>query len=435
MKSTVGPYTLVAKLGEGGMAEVFKAIKPGPGGFEKPLALKRILPPYHDRSDMISMFQTEAKIHSQLSHPKLLNLIDFFQEENSFVLVMEYFRSKNLSQVMLDARRQRILIPWQASLFICSELLEALQYAHNKKDANGPLRIVHRDISPQNILISEEGWVKLSDFGIALANIERDKTATGLFKGKVKYLSPEQIEKHSADYRSDLFSTGIVLYEMICGCHPFYAKSDFEIMNQITAGEYKKPAVLAPQVPQVIHNCIDKALSLNPEDRFQSAKEMRDNLLTAQELDWNQSGHSLLMGWLENIYKPDQMHNETPISSTVILGEQTRISKKQSYKWIPIFSMIAILGMLGMIVWYARLHLPSNTSSHVTSVGRSILRFSGQEGSTVYLNGKIIGKLPMQPYTVDPGSYVVLLVSPKKQTTIKEITLQAGDHTTVNQDP
>lgn len=441
MNQQLGPYTLVAKLGEGGMAEVFKAIKTGPEGFEKPVALKRILPPFHDRADMINMFLWEAKLHAQLTHPKLIHLIDFFQHEKSFVLVMEYFQSKNLSQLVQQAHKKGIEIPWQAVVYVATEVLEALDYAHKKKNLQGPLNIVHRDVSPQNILISQDGWVKLADFGIALANVDRDKTESKVLKGKVKYLSPEQIQEKKADHRSDIFSMGIVLYDLICKRHPFYAKVEFEVLQNISSGIFQDSAELAPHVPEAVHECIRTALRASNMDRFQEASHMRLDLLKAQDTAWLNHGAELFKQWLQKIHSEDLFHNETPLSKTKVLASTPAPSGSSAKKGWAIGLTVICIALVARLFSEEAETTPKLPSPPVATTPTSAtskmatLRLSGTDGSSVFINGKKIGTLPMPNHSIVPGSYVVLIISASKKTTLVRIHPRAGDIIDAREEP
>ncbi len=317
-----GPYLLISKLGEGGMAEVFKAVKQGPDGFEKPVALKRILPHLADNESFIHMLSAEARLAAKLDHPNLVHVSDFFAHENTYLIALEYIAGHNLRRVMNDySRTQKGTLPWQAAIHLVTETLKGLDFAHKRKGTDGkPLGIIHRDVSPQNVLISYDGLVKLSDFGIALANIERDKTESGVLKGKQRYLSPEQLESRTIDHRSDLFSAAVVLYEMICGVHPFEAPNDFETMKKIVRGEFRPSIEIRPELSGSIHQAISRTLLTDPNQRPADAAEFRSLLLKEQDPHWLQTGTEEVSKIMSTLYPKGAEQDEAPIERTPILS-------------------------------------------------------------------------------------------------------------------
>lgn len=316
------PYLLVAKLGEGGMAEVFKAVKKGPDGWEKPIALKRILPYLADNESFIQMLSAEARLHAQLDHPNIVQLLDFFREGETYFIAMEYVPGKNLRQIIVDARRREISFPWQVAIQIIAQTLRGLDHAHKRRGSAGPLNIVHRDISPQNILISYEGFVKLSDFGIAMADIQREATESGVLKGKHRYLAPEQLESKSVDQRTDLYSAGVLLYELVCGEHPFASKSDFETMKKIVASDFKSPEILRPDAPLELHRVIKRAMKSKASARYKDASTFIRSLLEVQDTNWHTHGNEELAMWMGKIYpKPIDREEQSPEKTRILPGQ------------------------------------------------------------------------------------------------------------------
>ncbi|PWT87509.1 MAG: hypothetical protein C5B54_12240, partial [Acidobacteria bacterium] len=222
-----GQYLLLSKIATGGMAELFKAKRKGVEGFEKILAIKRILPHMSDNEDFVTMFIDEAKLAAQLTHHNICQIFDLGKIETSYYIAMEYVHGKDLRAVMKASRQKDKPIPIELAVLITSKISSALDYAHRKRDANGqPLNLVHRDVSPQNILISYEGDVKLVDFGIAKAATKVHVTQHGALKGKLLYMSPEQAWGKSVDRRTDIFSLAVVLYEMLAGRPLFFEDND-----------------------------------------------------------------------------------------------------------------------------------------------------------------------------------------------------------------
>ncbi|WDT79866.1 MAG: serine/threonine-protein kinase [Candidatus Manganitrophus sp.] len=220
-----GKYLLLDKIGTGGMAELFLAKQTGLSGFEKSVAIKRILPHLTQGSEFIAMFINEAKLAALLTHQNIVQIYDLGNVDQCHYIAMEYIMGKDLRTVINHGKSKNIPLSIGDALLIVSKICSALDYAHRKKDLNGnDLHLVHRDISPQNILVSYEGEVKLVDFGIAKAAMGGQETKTGVLKGKLAYMSPEQAWGKPVDGRTDLFALGIVLYEAVTGERLFSGK-------------------------------------------------------------------------------------------------------------------------------------------------------------------------------------------------------------------
>ncbi len=279
-KETIGDYILEEKIASGGMAELFKAKRKGVEGFEKTVVVKRILPHVAEDREFIDMLIDEAKIASQLSHPNIVQIFDLGKKEGSYFIAMEYIHGKDLRTILKTLNSKGRLLPYELSAYIAMKICDALYYAHNKKDSLGrPLKIVHRDVSPQNILISYEGDVKLTDFGVAKASTKLHQTVAGQIKGKMLYMSPEQSKgSKEIDFRADLYSLGCVLFEIITGKKLFMADSEMAVLEKVQKGKIVKPTKLNPEVPAQLESIVLKALKPKPSDRYQSALEMRKEL-------------------------------------------------------------------------------------------------------------------------------------------------------------
>ncbi|HEY5907092.1 MAG TPA: serine/threonine-protein kinase, partial [Vicinamibacteria bacterium] len=262
----------------GGMAEVFKAKRSGAAGFEKTLAVKRILPHLSDNEEFLNMFVDEAKMVAGLTHPNIVQIYDLGQIEKSYFIAMEYVHGRDLRTIMKRAREKELRLPLDIALRVASGLCAALEFAHRKKDDRGrAMEIVHRDVSPQNILISFEGDVKLTDFGIAKASTKASSTDRGALRGKLLYMSPEQAWGKGLDRRSDLFSLGLVLYEMIAEEKPFLAGidgSEMTILEKVRLCQIAAPRSLNPRIPENLDRLVMKALQKDPDERYQDAAEM-----------------------------------------------------------------------------------------------------------------------------------------------------------------
>ena len=224
-----GKYFLTEKIAVGGMAEIYKGKTFGVDGFEKLLAIKKILPHYSADKEFIAMLTDEAKLVVKLSHTNIVQIYDLGKVGDDYYISMEYISGVNLREVITRSKEVKEKIPLPSCLFICAETLQGLDYAHNKRDEeNHPLGIVHRDISPQNILISQEGEPKIVDFGIAKAAMNISHTTAGILKGKITYMSPEQALGKTVDHLTDLYSTALILYELITGERSYTGDNHFE---------------------------------------------------------------------------------------------------------------------------------------------------------------------------------------------------------------
>jgi serine/threonine protein kinase len=273
----LGPYELGERLGLGGMAEVFIAYRAGPHGFAKKVALKRILPELAQDARFVAMFCDEARISAPLCHPNIVQVIDFGESQGELFMAMEFVEGVSLAKLLRYVSGRRERFPLGAALFIAHEVLNGLAFAHQACDENGnPLHIVHRDVSPGNVLIGRAGDVKLADFGIVRSAYVDRRTYPGELKGKVGYMSPEQVMGIEVDPRSDLFTVGIILSEMLIARPLFSGQNEFDILTKIYEADLsaldKYGADLSPAVRDLMRQALGKA----PADRFESARQFAD---------------------------------------------------------------------------------------------------------------------------------------------------------------
>ncbi len=298
-----GKYLLLDRISVGGMAEVFKAKSYGVEGFEKIIAIKRILPTMGEDRDFIKMFIDEAKIAGQLAHANICQIFELGRIDGSHFIAMEYIWGKDLLQIQNRLRKIKQQMPIPMACFAIAKVLEGLDYAHRKRDAHGrPLEIVHRDCSPQNVLVSYEGEVKVIDFGIAKATSRNSRTMAGVLKGKFGYMSPEQVRGLPLDRRSDIFALGTMLYECLTGERLFMGETDFSTLEKVRNVDIQPPRALNPAIPEQVERVILKALAKDVDDRYQWCSEMLVDLqqyLMAQDVVYTAKS---LSSWLKEIF-------------------------------------------------------------------------------------------------------------------------------------
>jgi serine/threonine protein kinase len=274
-----GPYRLVRQVAVGGMAEIHLAKAKGIAGFEKYVALKMIHPNFAEDEQFIQMLIDEAKIAVQLSHVNIGQTFDLGRVGDTYYITMEFVDGADLFKVLRQASELDLETPFDVAAFIGKEMLTGLDYAHRKRDASGrSLGIVHRDVSPQNVLVSNAGEIKLVDFGIAKATMKAKQTAAGVIKGKYYYMSPEQAWGDPVDHRSDIFSAGIVLYEMIVGQMLYLEEDLHRLLDMVRRADITPPSRLRPGCPPELERIVMHALARVPGERYQSAADMANDL-------------------------------------------------------------------------------------------------------------------------------------------------------------
>lgn len=275
----VGKYRLLKKLATGGMAHIYLAEQSGLGGFKKRLVIKRILPHLIDDEKFLQMFQDEARVAAMMNHPNIVQIFELGEADNNYYIAMEYVAGYNLRAIIQMSNDHGI---WLAPEYIAklgSQICEGLEYAHNFCDDEGNhLNIIHRDVSPQNIILSNQGIIKIVDFGIAKAKSNAQETQAGIIKGKLAYMSPEQVKGQPLDRRSDLFSLGIVLYELATHQRPYQGKSDIDMLRAILESNPIRIETVRPDFPLAFSQIIYRALAKNREDRYPSARELQWDL-------------------------------------------------------------------------------------------------------------------------------------------------------------
>jgi serine/threonine protein kinase/CheY-like chemotaxis protein len=274
-----GNYFLLEKIAVGGMAELFKAQQRGVQGFQKIVAIKRILPHFSDNEDFVTMFIDEAKLAAQLTHPNIVQIFDLGKAGSSYYIAMEYVNGRDLRTLVRKVREFKMPFPEQVAAFVVMKVAAALDYAHRKRGFDDQeLKLVHRDISPQNVILSTEGSVKLVDFGIAKAASKASHTVAGALKGKLLYMSPEQATGQPLDNRSDLYSLGLVLFELLTGERCFQADSELGVLEKVRLGRISDLASLNPTVSREMAAIVNRALQKGVDHRYPSARFMERDL-------------------------------------------------------------------------------------------------------------------------------------------------------------
>ncbi len=275
----LGKFDLIRQVAVGGMAELYLARTMGIEGFEKLVVVKRILPQYAENQSFVNMFLNEARLSATLHHPNITQVYDIGVENGDYFFSMEYVHGEDLGRTIVTATENGVSILLDSALTLIVGLCAGLHYAHEKAGADGtPLDVVHRDVSPSNVLVSYEGGVKLVDFGIARAGSQPAQTKGGL-KGKIAYMSPEQCRgKAVLDRRSDVFSIGTILYELTTGQLPFTDETEYGVLNQIVNTDAARPSTIMPTYPPALETIVMKALARDVEQRYATARELQSQL-------------------------------------------------------------------------------------------------------------------------------------------------------------
>ncbi len=316
-RATFGKYQLVERLGRGGMAEVWKAKISGPAGFQRTLVIKRILPHLVEDEHFKQMFVAEARLSARLNHANIVQVFELGDVDGEFYLAMEYVRGRDLVNVV-RAQLLKGLPPPGMGAFVVREVCRALAYAHALTDERGQaLRLIHRDVSPSNVMISFDGAVKLLDFGIAkaMAEVNENRTVTGTLKGKFGYMSPEQVEGKEVDHRSDLFAAGIVLHEILTGKRLFKGGSDIQTIAMVRDAKVDPPSLTNPAVPPELDAICLKALAREPHHRWIGCDEMAVALdEVVHQLKW---GPERLAAMQRELF-PDEPSNSSIVQMSAL---------------------------------------------------------------------------------------------------------------------
>jgi serine/threonine protein kinase len=316
-----GRYHISRKIADGGMAEIFLGTQHGMEGFERPVVLKRILAPLVADPQFRNMLIDEAHIAMGLGHSNIVQVLDLGHARGRYFLVLELVDGWDLSQILARATAASFPIPPELLLYIAAEVCRALAYAHARTRDGQPLAIVHRDVSPQNILLSEQGEVKLTDFGIAKAMGRREKTNQGIIKGKLAFMSPEQASGSVLDSRSDLFSLGTILYLFFTGRRPFEAPTDLESIMRVRECKFSPPEEVKPGLDPAMAKIIRRTMERLPSKRYQNADELMLDLENVQRTVYRPAGQTELKRWLADLQARDHVPTISRAPAKPLSGE------------------------------------------------------------------------------------------------------------------
>ncbi|HET6583287.1 MAG TPA: serine/threonine-protein kinase, partial [Nannocystaceae bacterium] len=297
----VGRYQVMRRIAVGGMAELYLARHVGRAGFEKVVAIKRVLPHLTEDAKFVDMFLDEARLAAGLDHSNIASVIDFGSAGREHFMAMEYVHGRNVRDILKQGGA-----PLACALTIVKCVAAALHYAHERCGADGlPLGLVHRDVSPSNILVSYAGDVKLCDFGIAKATTQSTATRTGTIKGKLSYMAPEQIRGERLDRRADVFALGVVAYELCTGKRCFFASGEFALINRVAEGRFERPSAVVPGFSARLERILLDALAVDPEARTPTARAFQESIEEFANDDGIRLSNAVLSDFMNERFTPE----------------------------------------------------------------------------------------------------------------------------------
>jgi len=452
-----GKYYLVDKIAVGGMAEIFKAKSFGHGGFEKLLVIKRILPHISEKVEFVEMFVDEAKVSVALQHANIIQTYDFGKVHDNWFIAMECVEGKDVKGLLRKLAQRRRLLPIEFAVYVAHETAKGLDYAHRRENLRGDeLGIVHRDMSPSNVLISYEGEAKIADFGIAKATTNAYNTKDGVLKGKFEYMSPEQAMGQAIDRRSDIFSCGIILYECLTGRRLFKTESDIKTLETIKSCDVDPPSTLNPSIPARLDEIVMRALAGRREDRYQEAREFQNDLLeflypATPDLTRQSFSHFLQELFSEEISaERDRLEEGTRVAMAIHQQEpdldlepeweEQRTTASHTMpsaasmissgpRWPVLVAIGGILAVLLVVVGWVAVTLlsqPTTQPPPVVSTGQLLLQVSVD--AEVLVDGEPVGSgQQVSVSDLAPGQHSVELRAEGYQAWQDQFTVEAGE--------
>lgn len=393
-----GKYQLLNRVAQGGMAELYQAKLIGDEGFEKLVAIKKILPYLAEETSLVTAFIDEAKLAAYLQHPNIVQIYDFGSVSGTYYIAMEYLYGKDLKLITKQYKEKGQPLSIENALYIATQVCAGLDYAHNLKDFQGkPLNIIHRDIGPHNIFITYDGQVKIIDFGIAKAAIQHARTQIGSIKGKIAYMSPEQARAEKIDYRTDIYAVGIILYEMLTHRRLFEGDTA-SVFSKVREAEYTPAEEVNNTLPPELCRIIDRALKKDREERYQSAEElltdlekcmrglsiipsyrnlsnyMKELFIDGTEAEFEEGENDIDAVSASEAYKPP----ESGVEKTVVLAEEDLPSFRR--RRIPAFALISLVLIASVFLLLIVMKKPGPLFNSILQV------FSSKESGNVQVS-------------------------------------------------
>ncbi len=356
----MGAYELTRLVASGGMAEVWEARLDGPVGFAKRVAIKRLMASLSEEPQFVGMFLDEARLMAGLTHPHICQVIELGERDGSYWVAMEFLAGHSAYQLIRETVKRGWRIPVELSVLIARDIAEALAYVHAKTDESGkPLAIIHRDVSPQNVMVTYEGVVKLVDFGIAKAANRTTITETGQMRGKMAYMPPEQARGETIDGRADQFSLGATLFELVTQTRLYGSLKEMDLFREVAVANTPLPSVRSrlPEIPEALDELISKMMARDPANRFKTMSEVHEALATyltdnAQSLP----GSEALTLYMSNCFPPESRHlfssqTGTPsLSGRDLHNSRSRVSSRRS-RWAVAAAVVVAALVVGVVAW------------------------------------------------------------------------------------
>ncbi len=454
----LGRYTVVRRLGAGGMAELFLARVEGPAGFDKQVVLKRILPICALDPTHVRLFCNEARLAARLSHPNIVQLYGFERIDGQLYISMEYVPGPSCRAILTAELARGLLLPVELACTIVAQACEGLHYAHalREPESGAPAGIVHRDLSPDNLIVGPEGCVKICDFGIARSLVDPARTIAT--RGKTSYLAPERLDAdRPIDHRSDVFALGVVLFELLLGERPFSGGDELQIMNAIAHARPPRISSLRPDVPGALDDVFERALAKRPEDRFQSCLELAD-ALEALGLVTKLRRAPELMDVVRRAVTPadDSAPADTALDVPLVAvpPEAQRLTQRlpaapprPKRRRSSVIAALVVAAIASSASWRcardreegeaamtARAPLRAARARSSSALGAARRQAPGHLEVRVYpfawvrLDGAELGPTPLPRLTVSPGEHVLELFGPNREpAATRRVTVSPGE--------
>ncbi len=427
-----GRYEMLHKLASGGMGEVFLARSIGAAGFQKHVVIKKLLPHLVEQTQFVEGLIREAKLLVRLDHPNIVQVLDLGVEGTDYFMAMEYVHGYNLATIIHYCAQNQVVVPASACGYVALQVLAGLEYAHALTGPDGVTRnVIHRDVSPQNVMISTEGRVKLTDFGIAKVVNEAEGEFTQSLKGKFRYMAPEVVDGGRIDHRYDLFAVGILLFESLCRRHLFSGSNDLNILDQVRKAHVPPVARYHPGVARELVIVVEKALSKDPSARYQDAGEFASALRTALQPATDAEAGADLRRFINDLYgRPDfpinkpklpDLNTDASTTRSIVLRSQLLVAGRGAPRAAPGRSR-------GLIAVVAALVLATGAVA-----GYLLLRDEGRAGVRADAGAPpviVIGQRDARPAPRPPDARVAALAPDARQMT-KKVVRGPGPFTTL----